>query len=102
VPHGKQVVDTLRGAEGVAEFVRGWRRHFVRTLEPRFLSEHWSVDARVANSTASVFGGKARALEASQSGWAPGALTVVQSAGDGGALKAPASSAGGAGDDTSD
>mmetsp|Transcript_45678 Transcript_45678/g.105419 ORF Transcript_45678/g.105419 Transcript_45678/m.105419 type:complete len:325 (+) Transcript_45678:1013-1987(+) len=63
VPHGKKVVDELGGPDEVADFVRAWRRHFVETMKPRFLSAHWSVDARVANSTAAVFGGKTRALE---------------------------------------
>ncbi|KAG8460327.1 hypothetical protein KFE25_011818 [Diacronema lutheri] len=56
VPHGRLVVERLGGEDGIAEFVRMWRRHFVETMHPRHLSPYWSVDARVVNSTAAVFG----------------------------------------------
>lgn len=64
VPHGKLVVDRLGGEDGIADFVRGWRVHFLEAMRPTHLPAKWSVDARVANSTAAVFGGKSRALAA--------------------------------------
>lgn len=64
VPHGQLVVERLGGEEGIAEFVKGWRLHFVQSMRPAHLSANWSVDARVANATAAVFGGKERALNA--------------------------------------
>ncbi|PNH10564.1 Exonuclease 3'-5' domain-containing protein 2 [Tetrabaena socialis] len=50
--HAQVVVATLGGQEELEAFVRGWRRHFLATMQPRFMPPHWNVDARVANSSA--------------------------------------------------
>lgn len=40
-------------AEAALEaFVRGWRSHFLETMQPKFLPPFWSVDSRVKNSAA--------------------------------------------------
>jgi hypothetical protein len=51
VPHAERVVDALAGPADIEAFVRGWRAHFLAAMRPRFLPPHWSVDARVANSS---------------------------------------------------
>ncbi len=42
--HGKAVVEKL---EDVDEFVIMWRKHFVDTMNPKFLNKHWDVNHRV-------------------------------------------------------
>lgn len=44
-------VPTAREVAAVEAFVKGWRRHFLDSMRPRFLPPHWSVDSRVANSS---------------------------------------------------
>lgn len=63
VPHGRRVVGALGGDAQIAGFVRGWRQHFLDSLRPSHLPVGWSVDARVANSTAPCFGVGERADE---------------------------------------
>jgi hypothetical protein len=41
IEHGRQVV---AAASDVQAFIRRWRQHFLRTMQPRFLPEHWDVD----------------------------------------------------------
>lgn len=41
IEHGQQVV---AGLADVQAFVRRWHEHFLRVMEPRFLSEHWDID----------------------------------------------------------
>ena len=41
IEHGRQVVAAARDLQG---FVCRWREHFLRTMQPRFLPEHWDVD----------------------------------------------------------
>ncbi len=41
IEHGRQVV---AAASDVQAFIRRWREHFLRTMQPRFLPEHWDVD----------------------------------------------------------
>jgi hypothetical protein len=40
------------GEAALEEFVRGWRRHFLDTMQPQHLPPFWSVDSRVRNSSA--------------------------------------------------
>jgi hypothetical protein len=42
--------------EAALEFVRGWRQHFLDTMQPKFLPAFWSVDSRVRNSSAPAGG----------------------------------------------
>jgi hypothetical protein len=44
VEHGPRVV---AAAGDVQAFVRRWREHFLRTMRPQFLPEHWDVDRPV-------------------------------------------------------
>jgi hypothetical protein len=41
VEHGRRVVEQTADVQG---FVRRWREHFLRAMEPGFLPEHWDVD----------------------------------------------------------
>ncbi len=50
--HAQKVVRALKTAEDVEAFVRGWRTHFLAVMQPAYLPPHWSVVARVANSSA--------------------------------------------------
>ncbi|CAI8031587.1 Exonuclease 3'-5' domain-containing protein 2 [Geodia barretti] len=46
-PHAELVVRAVReegGRQGLLEFQRRWRQHFLDTMNPRFLPELWSVD----------------------------------------------------------
>eukprot|EP00798_Chlamydomonas_sp_ICE-L_P022880 gene22880-30055_t len=49
--HADKVVGGL-DPSAIEAFVRGWRSHFLETMKPQFLPPHWSVDSRVANSSA--------------------------------------------------
>jgi hypothetical protein len=40
------------GESALEEFVKGWRRHFLETMQPQYLPPFWSVDSRVKNSSA--------------------------------------------------
>jgi hypothetical protein len=51
--HAQMAVETL-GPEGIPEFVRGWRQHFLDVMKPRFLSKLWSVDSPVSLSERDV------------------------------------------------
>jgi len=56
-PHAERVVAALgEGSEAIQRFVQGWRQHFLDKMQPRYLPPYWSVDSRVANSTAHKIG----------------------------------------------
>lgn len=45
--HGTIVIRQLQakeGEEGLANFVRFWRQHFLDHMRPKYLSNHWKVD----------------------------------------------------------
>jgi hypothetical protein len=48
VEHGQHVVART---EDVQAFVRRWREHFLRTMRPKFLPEHWDVDRPACRSS---------------------------------------------------
>ena len=39
--NGEMVVKKL---ENIKEFIVDWRRHFVETMDPKFLPEKWSIN----------------------------------------------------------
>ena len=41
IEHGEHVI---AHTEDVQEFIRRWREHFLRTMQPRFLPAQWDVD----------------------------------------------------------
>lgn len=41
VEHGEHVISRTPDVQG---FVRRWREHFLRTMQPRCLPTHWDVD----------------------------------------------------------
>lgn len=42
--HGRLVVEELNGFEGIGKFVIRWRKHFLETMEPKYLPKWWKVD----------------------------------------------------------
>ena len=42
--HGLKVVQHVMENEGLLEFERVWRQHFLDTMKPAFLPSLWSVD----------------------------------------------------------
>lgn len=44
VSHGKLVVDKL---EDIHEFFILWRKHFLCTMKPEYMSEHWDIDHNI-------------------------------------------------------
>ena len=42
--HGAAVVACLKGQEALTEFIQMWRRHFVDTMQPKFLHPAWAID----------------------------------------------------------
>ncbi|XP_052250586.1 exonuclease 3'-5' domain-containing protein 2-like isoform X2 [Dreissena polymorpha] len=45
VPHGKKVVDFyMQKHGGLLEFERMWRRHFLESMQPKYLPALWSVE----------------------------------------------------------
>ncbi len=46
------VVEQPADEAAIEEFVRGWRRHFLAVMQPRFLPPYWDVYARATNSSA--------------------------------------------------
>lgn len=44
---GKIVMDKIHSENKEQEFVQRWRQHFVDTMKPKFLPNHWSVDAKL-------------------------------------------------------
>lgn len=47
-PHGKAVVRHVQndGAQGLHNFEKRWRKHFVEVMKPQFLPRHWSIHHR--------------------------------------------------------
>lgn len=45
-PHGRKVVRQILKS-GVDEFAIRWRRHFLDTMKPRFLPDHWDPERRI-------------------------------------------------------
>ena len=46
VSHGFEVVERVRSEGKLLEFEKMWRKHFVDTMQPKFLPPLWSVDHR--------------------------------------------------------
>nr|XP_022336092.1 exonuclease 3'-5' domain-containing protein 2-like [Crassostrea virginica] len=49
-PHGKGVIRHVRKHEGIYNFERRWRQHFVDTVKPKYLPPKWSVDHKHART----------------------------------------------------
>lgn len=48
VPAAEVIVDAFcRSDDDIESFVKGWRNHFVETMQPGFLPKGWSVDSSV-------------------------------------------------------
>ena len=50
--HAKVVVERLKGGieGGIEEFVKRWRRHFLKTMSPLHLPPCWSIESRTFSS----------------------------------------------------
>lgn len=44
LPHGEKVVQEIMEEEGLLEFEKVWRQHFLDTMQPRYLPDLWSVN----------------------------------------------------------
>jgi hypothetical protein len=44
IPHGKLVIRHVKKHEGLYEFQKRWRQHFLNTMKPQYLPTNWSVD----------------------------------------------------------
>jgi hypothetical protein len=42
--HEELVVEALKTHEDVETFVKRWRSHFLASMKPKFLPDHWNVD----------------------------------------------------------
>lgn len=42
--HGAAVVSCLNSPEALTDFIQMWRRHFVDTMQPKFIHPAWSID----------------------------------------------------------
>eukprot|EP01102_Stenamoeba_stenopodia_P008683 TRINITY_DN2525_c0_g2_i4.p1 TRINITY_DN2525_c0_g2~~TRINITY_DN2525_c0_g2_i4.p1 ORF type:complete len:767 (-),score=201.04 TRINITY_DN2525_c0_g2_i4:39-2339(-) len=47
--HGAGVVAQLKTLEDKEKFVQRWRKHFLDSLEPKFMPEHWSITHPLLN-----------------------------------------------------
>jgi len=45
--HGYHVVQKLIAEDGIEDFVKLWRQHFIDTMQPKYMPTGWSVDFRV-------------------------------------------------------
>ncbi|GAB1607615.1 exonuclease 3'-5' domain-containing protein 2-like isoform X1 [Argonauta hians] len=43
-PHGQKVVEHMKKHKKLLQFQYLWRKHFLETMEPRFLPSKWSID----------------------------------------------------------
>lgn len=44
--HAEMVVEQLTDLDSINDFVIRWRKHFIETMKPKFLPDHWSIDRR--------------------------------------------------------
>jgi hypothetical protein len=49
IEHGRQVITNT---PDVQAFIRRWREHFLSTMQPQFLPEHWDVDRPACRTSA--------------------------------------------------
>lgn len=42
--HGKAVIQKLHTEQDYEHFIRGWRMHFLSSMEPKFMPHGWTVD----------------------------------------------------------
>ncbi|XP_033757697.1 exonuclease 3'-5' domain-containing protein 2-like isoform X2 [Pecten maximus] len=45
-PHGKRVVTHMKKNDGLFNFEKRWRQHFLDTMKPKFMPKSWSVNHR--------------------------------------------------------
>lgn len=45
--HGYQVVSKLDSEEKLSNFIKLWRKHFIKTTKPKYMPKGWSVNFRV-------------------------------------------------------
>ena len=42
--HGQKVVEEVTREGKLIEFQRSWRKHFLDSMQPKYLPPHWSID----------------------------------------------------------
>ena len=45
--HGYHVVQKLIAEDGIEDFVKLWRKHFIDIMQPKHMPKGWSIDFRV-------------------------------------------------------
>ena len=45
-----EIVSSILSKNELFEFTKRWRKHFVDTMSPRHMPEHWSIDSRLEKS----------------------------------------------------
>jgi len=45
--HGYHIIKKLDTEKKIIEFVKLWRKHFIKTMKPKFMPNGWSVDFRI-------------------------------------------------------
>ena len=45
--HGKKVVERLLETDRLQWFIETWREHFIRSMNPQFMPEHWDIHRSV-------------------------------------------------------
>jgi hypothetical protein len=45
--HGYHLVNKLNTPEKMEEFVKMWRKHFIDTMQPKYMPDGWSIDFRI-------------------------------------------------------
>jgi hypothetical protein len=53
IEHGRHVISQTPDVQG---FIRRWREHFLHTMQPRLLPEHWQVDKPACREEADTQG----------------------------------------------
>jgi len=46
-PHGKEVIEKVMAEDGVGDFIKMWRKHFIDEMQPKFLPAGWKIDHQI-------------------------------------------------------
>ena len=48
--HGKVLIEKLGGDDSIPEFIKLWRKHFLETMNPKYLPNNWSINHSIERS----------------------------------------------------
>jgi len=46
-PHGKEVMEKVAAEDGLADFIKLWRKNFLDGMKPKYLPRGWRIDHRI-------------------------------------------------------